>query len=119
MNRRALATVNAHEPPFGKTPRLCCRSSRRATIRGMKNLLRVTLTAASLLLFAGCASQHAAPAPSGMLNTKCAVSGEALDGKGPTVDFMGGKVGFCCDKCAAKWNAMDDAGKKAALAKAK
>lgn len=84
----------------------------------MKNLLRVTLTAASLLLFAGCASQHAA-APSGMLNTKCVVSGEALDGKGPTADFMGGKVGFCCNKCAEKWNAMDDAGKKAALAKAK
>ena len=28
----------------------------------------------------------------------------------------GGKLAFCCDKCLAKWNAMDDAGKKAAFA---
>ena len=39
--------------------------------------------------------------------------------KAVTVDYKGGKVGFCCNKCAEKWNAMDDAGKKAALAKAK
>ena len=29
--------------------------------------------------------------------------------------FMGGKVAFCCEKCQAKWNSLDDNGKKIAF----
>ena len=81
----------------------------------MKNLLRTAIASFALLLAAGCASHQEATPAVGMLNAKCLVSGEALDAKSPTADYMGGKVGFCCDKCLAKWNGMDDAAKKAAF----
>ncbi|MFY9345844.1 MAG: hypothetical protein WAT39_25355 [Planctomycetota bacterium] len=91
----------------------------------MKNLARIVLVS-SLFLFAGCAGPSATDNTGrGMsdaaatLNSKCVVSGEALDAKSPTVAYMGGKVGFCCKDCVAKWNDMDDAAKKAAVAKAK
>ena len=79
----------------------------------MKNILRASLVLLSITLV-GCVSpQGAANQP--MLNTVCIVSGEPIDA-GVTADYMGGKVGFCCDKCLDKWNKMDDAGKKAAVA---
>lgn len=82
----------------------------------MKNLLRTTIASFALLLVAGCAShkEHSTPAV-GMLNSKCLVSGEPIEASSPTADYMGGKVGFCCDKCLAKWNSMDAAAKKAAF----
>lgn len=83
----------------------------------MKNLLRLTaLVCVSLL--ASCASSKDAAAPA-TLNSKCLISSEALDGSGPTADYNGGKVGFCCKNCLGKWNAMDEAGKKAAFDKNK
>ena len=53
------------------------------------------LPLALALLVAGCASHkdHATPAV-GTLNTRCPVSGEALEASSPTADYMGGKVGF-------------------------
>ncbi|MBM4061958.1 MAG: hypothetical protein FJ265_12815 [Planctomycetes bacterium] len=74
----------------------------------MKNLLvAAALLAASWL--PGCA---AGPAATVLLNNSCLVTGDPLDGSGPTADYRGGKVGFCCDKCLAKWNGLDDAGKR-------
>ncbi len=83
----------------------------------MKNLLRVAALV-SVSLLTGCASSKEAAAPAA-LNTKCLVSGEALDGSGPTADWNGGKVEFCCKDCLAKWNGMDAAAKKAAFDKNK
>ena len=40
------------------------------------------------------------PAP---VNKKCPVSGEDVDAKGKTVQYKGKTVGFCCDKCLAKF----------------
>jgi hypothetical protein len=60
----------------------------------------------------GCGTAPAAtqaPAAAGV----CVMSGEATDDYSPKADFMGTKVSFCCDKCVAKWNSLDDAGKKA------
>lgn len=86
----------------------------------MTKFARIMACALGLLLFTGCAGTANDTKKSGtataMLNSKCVVSGEALDASSPTVDYMGGKVGFCCDKCVAKWNGMDDAAKKAAIA---
>lgn len=79
----------------------------------MKKLLfAVALLAVPFL--SGCASKPA-PSPTKTLNAVCLISDEALDGSGPTADYMGGKVGFCCKDCAAKWNGMDEAAKKAAF----
>lgn len=84
----------------------------------MKKLFHVALPAV-LALFAACSSTAtAAPAPT-LLKSSCLVSGEPLKADSPTADFGGGKVGFCCSKCLAKWNGMDEAGKKAKFDAAK
>lgn len=86
----------------------------------MTKIARIVACALGLLLFTGCAGTANDTAKSetaaAMLNSKCVISGEALDASSPTVEYMGGKVGFCCDKCMGKWNGMDDAAKKAAVA---
>ena len=85
----------------------------------MKNLIRVAVVALSLTLLSGCANPDKAATPK-TLNVNCVVSGEAVDAN-VTVDYMGGKLAFCCDKCKAKWVAMDEATTKktydAAMAK--
>lgn len=87
------------------------------TIAAMKNVLRLGVLFLAASLFSGCA-QHKHDAPAGLLLDKCVMSGEPLDAKSPTVAYNSGKIGFCCDKCQAKWEKLDDAGKKAAFAKA-
>lgn len=87
----------------------------RRTIVAMKNLARLVVASLGLFLFAGCASQKTSAPATSLLKTTCVVSGEAVDASSPTADYMGGKVGFCCEKCLAKWNGMDDAGRKAAF----
>lgn len=86
----------------------------------MKSCFRVLfapLALAVAMSFGGCA-QHENQAPVAQmefLNKSCPISGEEIDAKSPTVDYMGGKVAFCCDKCVAKWDKMDEAARKAAL----
>ena len=77
----------------------------------MRNLLRCAC-ALAVLFAASCNSQKKNDESMAMMNSKCPVSGEAIDASSPTCDYMGGKVGFCCEKCIAKWNAMDEASKK-------
>jgi hypothetical protein len=97
----------------------CDDAASDSTMTAMKNLLRVAVVALSLTLLSGCANQADKAAPK-TLNVNCVVSGEPVDA-GVTVDYMGGKLAFCCDKCKAKWVAMDEATKKktydAAMAK--
>ncbi|HZN40529.1 MAG TPA: hypothetical protein VFD82_17120 [Planctomycetota bacterium] len=85
----------------------------------MKNLLRVAVVALSLTLLSGCANQSDKAAAK-TLNVNCVISGEAVDAN-CTVDYMGGKLAFCCEKCIEKWNKMDEATRKktydAAMAK--
>jgi hypothetical protein len=80
----------------------------------MKNLLRTLSIAAALVLVTACAGTK--PATTTGTGMVCVMSGEALDANSPSSDYKGQKVGFCCDKCQAKWTAMDDAGKQAKLA---
>ncbi len=84
----------------------------------MMTLARVAVAFFALSLLGGCAQQKEHSNQNGMVNSVCVISGEALDANSPTLDYMGQKVGFCCDKCEAKWAKMDDAARKAALAKA-
>jgi hypothetical protein len=46
----------------------------------------------------------------------CVISGEDAEG-GPTATFGGQTVGFCCKRCKAKWDKMDDDARKQAIAK--
>ena len=46
----------------------------------------------------------------------CVISMEDADG-GPTVEFEGQTVSFCCNSCMKRWNKMDDDGRRAAMAK--
>jgi hypothetical protein len=84
----------------------------------MKHLLRASLVLLSFTFVSGCASNSNSGAPQPLLNKVCLVSGEAVPADGPTVDYQGGKIGFCCKDCIKKWDAMNDEAKKAALAKA-
>ena len=84
----------------------------------MKHLLRASLVLLSLAIVPGCASNKS-DASQPPVNKVCLVSGEAVPADGPTVDFQGSKVGFCCEKCITKWDGMNDDAKKAALAKGK
>ena len=80
----------------------------------MKNLLRAAVVCLSLSLLGGCANQTDKNAPVAM-NVACVLTGDAVEASSPTVDYMGGKLAFCCDKCVSKWNTMDDAAKKTAF----
>lgn len=85
----------------------------------MKNLLRsLSITTALVLATACSGTKHTTTSATGTAAV-CVMSGEALDANSPSSDYMGQKVGFCCDKCQAKWTAMDDAGKKAQFDKMK
>lgn len=81
----------------------------------MKNLFLTFVATVSLFAFAGCASSSKAAGPNGACCNMCPVSKEALKADSPVVEYNGTKVGFCCDKCMAKWNGMNDADKKAAF----
>lgn len=76
------------------------------------------LAAACMSMVAGCKStQH--HGSMGLMNSKCPFSGEALPESCPTADYKGGKVGFCCNGCAAKWGAMSVEKQAELMAKAK
>lgn len=87
----------------------------------MKNPIRTILAPVALLVaatLAGCASHdNDKAAHMAYMNSVCPVSGEAVDAKCPTRDYMGHKLAFCCDKCVAKFEKMDDSAKKAACDK--
>lgn len=78
----------------------------------MKLLKNLVAPLVAAVFLAGCAG---APmdTPSAALPAICIVSGEDA-GDGPTAEYMGHTVNFCCDKCMSKWNGMDDTAKKAA-----
>jgi len=66
------------------------------------------------------ATPAAAPAPAvaaAPVNANCPIMGDPIEADGGTTIFMGHTVGFCCPKCIPKFDALDDAGKVAALAK--
>ena len=100
----------------------------------MKNRSALVLLAAAACCAAmvvGCESSskdkkaEAAPAAApkqasmGVVNTKCPVMPSHEAGSKATTSYQGQTVGFCCAGCVPKWNAMTDAQKAEALAKAK
>lgn len=45
----------------------------------------------------------------------CVISMEDAEG-GPTTEFEGKTVSFCCENCMGRWEKMDDDGRRSALA---
>jgi hypothetical protein len=66
---------------------------------------------------AGAAAATTAGVAATPINANCPIGGEPIAADGGTVAFKGKTVGFCCPKCVAKFEALDDAGKIAALEK--
>lgn len=67
---------------------------------------------------ADCKDQASA-APAGFMNASCPMSGESLTADSAAVAYKDGKVGFCCQGCADKFEKMSDADKAKTLANAK
>ena len=80
----------------------------------MKICTKLFVAAFAAVLFTGCAATDGAAATSAP--TLCVISGEDAEG-GPTATFNGQTVAFCCKRCKAKWDKMDDAGREKAIAK--
>lgn len=76
-------------------------------------LPKIVLPVLGALLLTGCAGTD--NSMNDQAETVCVISGEPADG-GPTAEYMGQTVHFCCDNCKGKWDRMSDEGKKKALA---
>jgi len=59
-----------------------------------------------------------APQAGSAVNQNCVLMAEHGIDPEVTTAWQGKTLGFCCDKCKTEFEAMDDAGKAAALAKA-
>ena len=84
----------------------------------MKKILTGICLFAALSLTA-CQSTDGDGQSAAAVNTKCPISGEAVNADSPTVDMNGQKVAFCCNNCAGRWDGMSDADKQAKLAESK
>lgn len=52
------------------------------------------------------------------INEHCPIMGSDVTAEGGTVEWNEQTVGFCCDGCSEKWQALSEDEKKEALAKA-
>ena len=93
----------------------------------MKRFIPLTLLLATAA-FVGCSKQDDATsaggggttdsASVGPINEHCPIMGEDVTEDGGQVDFNGQIVGFCCEECAGKFQALSDEEKTKALADA-
>lgn len=79
------------------------RPCKRHSYPTMKTTIRIVI-ASALIALASCRSTKSTG--QAMANAKCPISNEALGTKGCTTEFNGQTIGFCCEKCMAKFNAM-------------
>ncbi len=82
----------------------------------MKTLILAAAIAA--LLFTGCSasdSSEVVEEVSVSINEICPMMEGPVKDDGGRTEFMGETVGFCCPGCADDFNALDEAGKTAAL----
>jgi hypothetical protein len=91
---------------------------RRPTIRTFITALALGLAATLTACDSAEKTDDATTQPAmGAINDTCPVMGEAVDPSASTVDWNGHTIGFCCDGCVKKWNAMTAADKNAFVAK--
>ena len=82
----------------------------------MKLPSKLLVAALAALLSPGCSMLHADGDGAEHQAKLCVISMEDAEG-GPTVEFEGQTVSFCCNSCKKRWNKMDDDGRRAAVAK--
>ena len=76
-------------------------------------IYRLLFAAITAAMFSACnAMDNAGDAPATSL---CVISMEDAEG-GPTTEFEGKTVSFCCENCMGRWEKMDDDGRRSALA---
>ncbi len=80
----------------------------------MKICTKLFVAAFAAVLFTGCTTTEGTAATGAP--TLCVISGEDAEG-GPTAEFDGQTVGFCCNNCKRKWDKMDDGARREAIAK--
>jgi hypothetical protein len=89
----------------------------------MSKILTALLLGTLLVCATSCGSAASDDSPldgataAGFFNTTCPVGGEPVEADGGESMFQDHKIGFCCGKCAGKFDSMSDAEKVAALAK--
>lgn len=76
----------------------------------MKKMITAALFAAAMI---GCTAE-AEMGPQ-TANALCPQMGSEVTAEGGTVEWNGMTIGFCCEGCPQKFEALDDAGKTAAL----
>ncbi|MCA8953575.1 MAG: hypothetical protein KDE27_28950 [Planctomycetes bacterium] len=83
-------------------------------IRELKNSFAALVCG---LAFTACASNDAMATPTGadmmVINQGCPLMPEHAVDPDVTVEYMGHKVGFCCEKCVGKWEAWTEEQKTA------
>lgn len=85
----------------------------------MRNLL-VLLSLLGLVV--GCTQSTATPSPEATavttVNQHCPIMGGEVTPEGGTTQWNGQTIGFCCDGCDSKWEALSDKEKGEKLASA-
>ncbi len=79
-------------------------------------MIRITTALLAFALLVGCTSQASHEAPE-YVNANCPMMGNPVEEDGGSTEWNGQTIGFCCDGCGDKFDALDDAGKQAALDK--
>ena len=79
-------------------------------------MIRITTALLGLALLVGCTTHASHEAPE-YVNANCPMMGNPVEEDGGSTEWNGQMIGFCCDKCVAKFEDLDDAGKQAALDK--
>ena len=80
----------------------------------MKTLTKLFPAALAAALIASCSTTDTNADASPM--TLCVISMEDAEG-GPTAEFEGKTVSFCCNSCKKRWNKMGDNARRRAIAK--
>jgi hypothetical protein len=75
--------------------------------------IRTAIVISVLFLLSACASNGNTATSQAAMNAKCPMSGEQIDASSPTTTFDGKSIGFCCDKCIAKFEKLTPAQQQA------
>ncbi len=76
----------------------------------------LSLFVVGAISLAGCAENETAAVVVAASNTVCPIMGHEVTDDGGRVKFDGKTVGFCCNGCIEKWEALSDEDKAAKLA---
>ena len=71
-----------------------------------------------IALWAGCSQVDEPDAAATPVNALCPIMGHEVNAEGKSTTWKGQTIGFCCDGCLPKWDALSDEDRAAKLAEA-